>query len=67
MYLSGGCGLTVHYVRLFTIAQAEWNQNKCPLYGIAGCPLLREFEYIEVYGKIIQMFKIVRYITGVCR
>ena len=24
---------------------------KCPLYGIAGCPLLRGFEYIEVYGR----------------
>ena len=28
-----------------------WYQNKCLLYGIAGYPLLREFEYIEVYGN----------------
>ena len=34
---------------------------KCLLYGIVGCPLLRGFECIEVYGNIIQTFKIVRY------
>ena len=42
-----------------------WDQNKCPLYGIAGYPLLRGFEYIEVYGNTIRTFKIVRYIAGV--
>ena len=31
----------------------------------AGCPLLRGFEYIEVYGNIIRAFRIVRYIAGV--
>ena len=42
--INGGLGLTVHYVRLFTIAQAEHDQNKWPLYGIVGCPLLMGFE-----------------------
>ena len=44
-----------------------WDQNKCLLYGIVGCPLLRGFEYIEVYGNTIQTFRIVRDIAGVCR
>ena len=28
--LNGGCGITDRYARLFTIAQAERDQNKCP-------------------------------------
>ena len=40
------------------------DQNKCPLYGIAGCPLLRGFECIEVYGNTIRTFS---YIAGVRR
>ena len=43
------------------------DQNKCPLYGIAGCLLLRGFEYIEVYGSTIWTFRIVHYIAGVRR
>ena len=42
----------------------EWDQNKCPIYGIAGCLLLRGFEYIEVYGNTIRTFSIVRYIIA---
>ena len=64
---NGGCDLTVRYARLFTIAQAEPDQNKCPLYGIVGCPQLRGFECIEVYGNTIRTFRIVRYIAGVRR
>ena len=30
--LNGGCGLTVCYARLFTIVQAEQDQNKYSLY-----------------------------------
>ena len=51
------------------------DQSKCPLYGIEGCPLLRGFEYTEVYGNTIRTFRIitilnvliviVRYIAGV--
>ena len=36
----------------------EWDQNKCPLCRTAGCPLLRGFEYTEVYGNIIRTFRI---------
>ena len=43
------------------------DQNECPLYGIAGCPLLRGFECIEVYGDTIRTFRNVRYNTSVCR
>ena len=28
------------------------DQSKCPLYGIAGCLLLRGFEYIETSMEI---------------
>ena len=49
------------------LRRLERDQNKCPLYGIAGCPLLRGFEYIEVYGSTIRTFRIVRYIAGVRR
>ena len=35
---------------------------------IAGCPLLRGFEYnIEIDGSTIQTFRVVRYIAGVHR
>ena len=27
----------------FTIAQAQTGPTKCPLYGIVGCPLFRDF------------------------
>ena len=30
------------------LRRLERDQNKCPLYGIAGCPLLRGFEYVEL-------------------
>ena len=43
------------------------DQSKCPLYGIVRCPLLRGFEYIDVYGNIIRTFRIVCYIAGVRR
>ena len=41
------------------------DQGKCPLYGKAGCPLLRGFECIEVYGDTIQILRTVRYIADV--
>ena len=36
-------------------------------YKIAGCPLLRGFECIEVYGGTVRTFRNVRYITSVRR
>ena len=43
------------------------DKSKCPLYRIAGRPLLRGLECIEVYGDTIRTFRIVRYIAGVRR
>ena len=40
------------------LRRLERDQNKCPLYRIAGCPLLRGFEYIEVYGNTIRTFRL---------
>ena len=30
------------------LRRLKWDQSKCPLYGIAGCLLLRGFVYIEM-------------------
>ena len=49
-----------------TIGAKQSGHYKCPLYyEVAGCPLLRGLECIEVYGDTIWIFRIVRYITGV--
>ena len=40
--------------------------EKCPLYGVAGCPLFRGCLSIEVNGRTVGTFKIVSYIVGVC-
>ena len=34
------------------------------LFGIAGCPLLRGFEYIEIYGDTVRTFRNVHYIVS---
>ena len=38
----------------------------CPLYGVAGCPLFRGCLSIEVNGRAVGTFRIVRYVVGVC-
>ena len=37
-----------------------WGQAKCPLYGVAGCPLLRGLECIDVYGDMIWTYPLYR-------
>ena len=37
-----------------------WEYKKCPLYGVAGCPLFREFSRIEVDGEMVKTFRIVK-------
>ena len=32
------------------------DQSLCPLCGIVGCLLLRDFEYIKAYGDTIQTY-----------
>ena len=34
------------------LRRLKLDQGKCLLYRIAGCPLLRGFECIEVYGNL---------------
>ena len=43
----------------------NWDRESCPLYGVAGCPLFRGCLSIEVNGKTVGTFRIVRYIVGV--
>ena len=43
----------------------NWDRENCPLYGVAGCLLLRACLSIEVNGKTVGTFRIVRYIVGV--
>ena len=41
----------------FLLRRLKWDRNQCPLYGIAGCPLLRDFECIEVYRDTVRKFR----------
>ena len=43
----------------------NWDRESCPLYGVAKCPLFRGCLSIEVNGKTVGTFGIVRYIVGV--
>ena len=43
----------------------NWDRENCPLYGVVGCPLFRGCLSIEVNGRAIRTFRIVRYIVGV--
>ena len=43
----------------------NWDRENCPLYGVAGCPLFRGCLSIEVNGRAILTFRIVRHIVGV--
>ena len=48
-----------------SIACVQLGQRKCPLYGVARCPLFRGYLSIEVNGMTAGTFRIVRYIVGV--
>ena len=39
----------------------NWDRESCPLYRVAGCPLLRGCLSIEVNGRTVETFRIVRY------
>ena len=43
----------------------NWDRESCPLYGVVGCPLFRSCLSIEVNGRTVRNFRIVRYIVGV--
>ena len=44
----------------------NWDRENCPLYGVAGrCPLFRDCLSIEVNGRAVGTFIIVRYIVGI--
>ena len=56
------CPLNRSRVVLFAYS---WDRESCPLYGVAGCPLFRGCLSIEVNGRAVRTFRIVRYIVGV--
>ena len=55
--LNRGCCVLLAY---------NWDRENCPLYGVARCPLFRGCLSIEVIGRAVGTFRIVRYIVGVC-
>ena len=49
-----------------SIVCVQLGPQNCPLYGVAGCPLSRVAKLsIEVNGRPVRTFGIVRYIVGV--
>ena len=38
----------------------NWDRENCPLYGVVGCPLFRGCLSIEVNGRTVGTFRIVR-------
>ena len=50
--LNRGCQLLFAY---------NWDHENCPLYGVVWCLLFRGCLSIEVNGRIVRTFGIVRY------
>ena len=50
---------------LLSIACIQLGLRNYPLYGVAGCPLFRGCLSIEVNGRAVRTFRIVRYIVAV--
>ena len=48
-----------------SIAVHNWDRENFPLYRVAGCPIFRGCLSIEVNGRAVGTFRIVRYILGV--
>ena len=46
-----------------SIVCVQLGTSNCPLYGVAGCPLFRGCS-IEVNGRTVGTFGIVRFIVG---
>ena len=43
----------------------NWDHENWPLYRVVGCPLFRGCLSVEVNGRAVGTFRIVRYIVGV--
>ena len=52
-------------IRSLSIACVQLRPRNCPLYRVAWCPLCRGCLSIEVNGRTVGTFRIVRYIVGV--
>ena len=48
-----------------SIACIQLGSKNCLLFGVVGCPLFRGCLSIEVDGRTVGTFRIVRYIMGV--
>ena len=48
-----------------SIVCIQLGPQKCPLYRVVGCPLFRGCLSVEVNGRTVGTFRIVRYIVGV--
>ena len=64
-YYSVGVANWPSYAGYSLCVQARWDGERCPFYGVAGCPLFRGFQCIEVYVYTIRTFMSVRYNVGV--
>ena len=64
-YCSVGVANWPSYAGYSQCAQAHWDGERCPFYGVAGCPLFRGFQCIEVYVYTIRTVTSVRYNVGV--
>ena len=49
----------------YVLFVCNWDREKCLPYRVAGCPLFRGFQCVDVYGETIGTFRIVRYVVGV--
>jgi len=56
------CALNRDHEVLFAY---NWDRESCPLHRVTRCPLFRDFLSIEVNGRTVGTFRIVRYIMGV--
>ena len=43
----------------------NWDHKNFPFNGVERCPLFRDCLSIEVNGRIVKTFRIVRYTVGV--
>ena len=58
-------GMANCYARSFVIAQAQMGPNLVFVIWNSGMSAVEGFQYIEVYGDMIWIFRIVLYIAGV--
>ena len=63
-FYSVGVANCLSYVG-YSLCASMLGQRRCLFYGVAGCPLFRDFQCIEVYGGTIWTVTSVHYIVGV--